>query len=147
MLGFSLPFYKSPTLLLSLGLSVRVLWHLLRNRPDVIHVSSPGLLVFATILYAKMLAIPLVVSYHTHIPEYIPQVRLASLQCACCLGCMALLGKHQIKSASNKVLTPADGATVHLAGPGGANVAAHPLLHAHGRPHSRALQSHEGAHV
>ena len=74
MLGFSLPFYRSPTLLLSMGLSVRVLWHLLRHRPDVIHVSSPGLLVFATILYAKMLAIPLVVSYHTHIPEYIPQV-------------------------------------------------------------------------
>ena len=73
VLGFSLPFYRSPTLLLSGGLSVRVLWHLLRHRPDVIHVSSPGLLVFATILYAKLLAIPLVVSYHTHIPEYIPQ--------------------------------------------------------------------------
>ncbi len=32
MLGFSLPFYKSPTLLLSLGLSVRVLWHLIKRR-------------------------------------------------------------------------------------------------------------------
>ena len=73
VLGFSLPFYRSPTLLLSMGLSVRVLWHLLWHRPDVIHVSSPGLLVFATILYAKLLAIPLVVSYHTHIPEYIPR--------------------------------------------------------------------------
>ena len=73
VLGFSLPFYRSPTLLLSLGLSVRVLWHLLTRRPDVIHVSSPGILVFSAILYAKLLAIPLVVSYHTHIPEYIPQ--------------------------------------------------------------------------
>lgn len=72
MLGFSLPFYKSPTLLLSLGLSIRVLWYLLTRRPDVIHVSSPGLLVFSAIVYAKLLAIPLVVSYHTHIPEYIP---------------------------------------------------------------------------
>ena len=25
-----------------------------------------------SILYAKLLAIPLVVSYHTHVPEYIP---------------------------------------------------------------------------
>lgn len=73
VLGFNLPYYQSPTLLLSLGLSVRVLWQLLRHRPDVIHVSSPGMLVFAAILYSKLLAIPLVVSYHTHIPHYIPQ--------------------------------------------------------------------------
>ncbi|EIE20061.1 UDP-Glycosyltransferase/glycogen phosphorylase [Coccomyxa subellipsoidea C-169] len=73
VLGFSLPFYRSPTLLLSLGLSVRVLYFLITQRPDVIHVSSPGLLVFAATLYAKLLAIPLVVSYHTHIPEYIPK--------------------------------------------------------------------------
>lgn len=73
VLGFKLPFYNSPTLLLSLGLSARVLYCLLQQRPDVIHVSSPGLLVFAATLYAKLLAIPLVVSYHTHIPEYIPK--------------------------------------------------------------------------
>ena len=63
VLGFSLPFYRSPTLLLSLGLSVRVLYYLITQRPDVIHVSSPGLLVFAATLYAKLLAIPLVVSF------------------------------------------------------------------------------------
>jgi len=73
VLGFKLPFYQAPTLLLSLGLSVRVLWYLLTKRPDVIHVSSPGLLVFAAVLYSKLLSIPLVVSYHTHIPEYIPR--------------------------------------------------------------------------
>ena len=68
MLGFKLPFYKSSTLLLSLGLSIRVFWHLIMTRPDVIHVSSPGVLVFAGILYAKLLDLPLVVSYHTHVP-------------------------------------------------------------------------------
>lgn len=73
VLGFKLPFYSSPTLLLSLGLSVRVLYHLISNRPQIIHVSSPGLLVFAATMYAKLLRIPLVVSYHTHIPEYIPK--------------------------------------------------------------------------
>ena len=42
-------------------------------RPDVIHVSTPGLMVFSAIMYAKMLAIPLVVSYHTHVVKYIPK--------------------------------------------------------------------------
>ena len=31
-----------------------------------------GLLVFAAILYSRLLSIPLVVSYHTHVPHYIP---------------------------------------------------------------------------
>ena len=42
VLGFRLPHYQTPTLLLSVGLSVRVLWHLILKRPDVIHASSPG---------------------------------------------------------------------------------------------------------
>jgi len=29
--------------------------------------------VLGSILYAKLLAIPLVISYHTHVPEYIPK--------------------------------------------------------------------------
>lgn len=69
--GLPLPFYKSDTLLLSLGLSWRV-YSLLRSwRPDVIHVACPGMLVFAAQLYARALCAPLVMSYHTHIPEYI----------------------------------------------------------------------------
>ncbi|KAF8059985.1 SQD2 [Scenedesmus sp. PABB004] len=73
VLGFKLPFYKSATLLLSLGLSARVLFYLLRQRPQVIHVSTPGVMCFAAVLYARLLAVPLVMSYHTHIPEYIPR--------------------------------------------------------------------------
>lgn len=42
VLGFTLPQYKTPTMLLSAGLSVRVLWHLIMTRPHVIHASSPG---------------------------------------------------------------------------------------------------------
>ena len=42
LLGFKLPLYSAPTLLLSAGLSVRVLWHLIMTRPHVIHASSPG---------------------------------------------------------------------------------------------------------
>ncbi|KAJ9516133.1 hypothetical protein QJQ45_024563 [Haematococcus lacustris] len=73
VLGFKLPFYSSPTLLLSPAISLRVLFHLWSLKPDVIHVSTPGLMVFAATLYAKLLRIPLVMSYHTHIPEYIPK--------------------------------------------------------------------------
>lgn len=79
VLGFRMPFYNAPTLLLSLGLSVRVLYHLVTRRPDVIHVSTPGILVFAAILYSKVLSIPLVVSYHTHVPEYIPKYTWSGL--------------------------------------------------------------------
>jgi sulfoquinovosyltransferase len=73
VLGFRLPFYQSATLLLSLGLSIRVLWTLWRQKPDVIHVSTPGILVFAAVLYSRLFRVPLVMSYHTHIPEYIPR--------------------------------------------------------------------------
>ena len=41
--GFPLPFYRSDTLLLSLGVSVRVIASLIKRRPDVIHVSTPGM--------------------------------------------------------------------------------------------------------
>lgn len=36
-------------------------------------------MVFAATLYAKLLRIPLVVSYHTHIPEYIPKYTWGAL--------------------------------------------------------------------
>lgn len=72
VMGFPLPQYKSPTLLLSVGLSLRVLWHLIMSRPHVIHASCPGPLTLGSIMYAKLLAIPLVLSYHTHVPDYIP---------------------------------------------------------------------------
>jgi hypothetical protein len=79
VLGFRLPLYASPTLLLSLGLSVRVLWYLFRQRPDVIHVSTPGVMFLACTLYSRLLSVPLVMSYHTHIPEYIPRYTWAGL--------------------------------------------------------------------
>ena len=42
VIGAPLPFYKSPTLLLGLGLSPFVFWRLLKCRPDVIHAAFPG---------------------------------------------------------------------------------------------------------
>lgn len=48
-------------------------------RPDLIHVSCPGTIVFAAVLYSRMLGIPLVVSYHTHVPYYIPRYTWSGL--------------------------------------------------------------------
>ena len=53
-----------------------MIWELIFNRPDIIHASSPGVLVCTAIFFARILRIPLVVSYHTHIPEYIPRYNL-----------------------------------------------------------------------
>lgn len=39
-------------------------------QPDVIHVSTPGTLVYRTIVAAKREKVPLVMSYHTHLPAY-----------------------------------------------------------------------------
>jgi sulfoquinovosyltransferase len=39
-------------------------------KPDIIHVTSPGFLLFAAMFYARVMKIPLVMSYHTHLPSY-----------------------------------------------------------------------------
>lgn len=68
--GFPLPLYASKTLRLSTGLSPFVWARLKEWKPDVIHCAVPGVMVFASILYSRLLDVPLVTSYHTHIPEY-----------------------------------------------------------------------------
>ena len=66
--GFRLPQYKAITL--SLDLSAR-LWRLcLDHRFDVIHVSSPGMYLVPAILSSRLQGIPLLMSYHTHLPVY-----------------------------------------------------------------------------
>jgi len=77
--GFCLPGYDTGTLRLSFGLDGRMWAELRRDRPDVIHCSSPGLLVFSAIALSKALDVPLVVSYHTHVPHYIPRYTWAGL--------------------------------------------------------------------
>ena len=47
--------------------------------PDVVHCSSPGVMWFAALLYSRLLKKPLVYSYHTHVPEYMPRYNLTWL--------------------------------------------------------------------
>ena len=75
--SFGFPFY--PQLPLTLGLSPRIYKKLADFRPDIIHCSTPGFLVFAAWVYSKLLKVPLALSYHTHIPKYAPKYNVAFL--------------------------------------------------------------------
>jgi sulfoquinovosyltransferase len=41
------------------------------QRPDLIHVSSPGFLVLAALFWGRVFGVPVVASYHTHLPAYV----------------------------------------------------------------------------
>jgi len=51
-----------------------------RFRPDLIHVVNPAVLGLGGIYYAKILNIPLVASYHTHLPQYLHHYGLGALE-------------------------------------------------------------------
>jgi glycosyltransferase involved in cell wall biosynthesis len=49
-------------------------------QPDIIHVVNPAILGLGGIYYAKTMNIPLVASYHTHLPQYLQHYGLGSLE-------------------------------------------------------------------
>ncbi|MDB9315983.1 glycosyltransferase family 1 protein [Spirulina sp. CS-785/01] len=49
-------------------------------KPDLIHVVNPAILGLAGIYYAKMLNLPLVASYHTHLPQYLHHYGFGALE-------------------------------------------------------------------
>lgn len=49
-------------------------------QPDVIHVVNPAMLGLGGLYYAKTLGIPLVASYHTHLPQYLQHYGLGMLE-------------------------------------------------------------------
>ncbi|KAH9558131.1 hypothetical protein CY35_07G120500 [Sphagnum magellanicum] len=65
------PWYK--TVPLSLALSPRIYKEVMNFKPDIIHASSPGIMVFGALVIAKLLSVPVVMAYHTHVPMYIPK--------------------------------------------------------------------------
>ncbi|KAG6481286.1 hypothetical protein ZIOFF_057882 [Zingiber officinale] len=71
LMRFPCPMYNNVPL--SLALSPRIISEIAKFKPDIIHASSPGIMVFGALAIAKMLSIPIVMSYHTHIPKYIPR--------------------------------------------------------------------------
>ncbi|XP_059667937.1 sulfoquinovosyl transferase SQD2 [Cornus florida] len=69
--SFPCPWYSKVPL--SLALSPRIISAVAEFKPDIIHASSPGIMVFGALIIAKLLCVPLVMSYHTHVPVYIPR--------------------------------------------------------------------------
>ena len=65
--GYPLIWYKAVTL--SFG-NKQIGEVIEKFKPDVIHVTTPGTLVFRTAYVARKFKIPLVMSYHTHLPAY-----------------------------------------------------------------------------
>ncbi|GAB4823657.1 hypothetical protein N2152v2_010703 [Parachlorella kessleri] len=69
-----LPWYWA--LPLSFALSPRIYKEVKAFQPDVIHCSSPGVMWLAALIYSRLLKKPLVYSYHTHVPEYMPRYNM-----------------------------------------------------------------------
>mmetsp|Transcript_7849 Transcript_7849/g.8990 ORF Transcript_7849/g.8990 Transcript_7849/m.8990 type:complete len:503 (+) Transcript_7849:308-1816(+) len=67
--GFTFPLYNHISLTLDLP-ELKGATILEKMKPDIIHVSSPGFMVYASIFYARVMRIPLLMSYHTHLPSY-----------------------------------------------------------------------------
>lgn len=75
--GFPLPLY--PELKLALPRPA-IGEELERFKPDIVHVVNPAVLGLAGLFYSKTLNIPLIASYHTHLPEYLQHYGLGLLE-------------------------------------------------------------------
>ncbi|NEO99706.1 MAG: glycosyltransferase family 1 protein [Symploca sp. SIO2E9] len=75
--GFPLPLYPELKLALprpSIGVALE------KFQPHLIHVVNPAILGLAGLYYAKMMEVPLVASYHTHLPQYLQHYGLGMLE-------------------------------------------------------------------
>jgi len=75
--AFPLPLYPELKLALprpAIGMA------LAEFKPDVIHVVNPAVLGLGGLYYAKAMQIPLVASYHTHLPQYLQHYGLGMLE-------------------------------------------------------------------
>ncbi|MBD2213884.1 glycosyltransferase family 1 protein [Calothrix sp. FACHB-156] len=75
--GFPLPLYPELKMALprpAIGYAVE------EFKPDIIHVVNPAVLGLSGIFYSKILKIPLVASYHTHLPQYLQHYGLGMLE-------------------------------------------------------------------
>lgn len=75
--GFPLPLYPELKMALprpAIGSALEAF------QPDIIHVVNPAVLGLAGIFYSKILKIPLVASYHTHLPQYLQHYGLGMLE-------------------------------------------------------------------
>lgn len=75
--GFPLPLYPE----LKLALPRPSIRQALEDfQPDLIHIVNPAVLGLGGLYYAKSLDVPLVASYHTHLPKYLEHYGLGMLE-------------------------------------------------------------------
>ncbi len=75
--GFPLPMYPE----LKLAIPRPAIGEVLEEfNPDIIHVVNPAVLGLAGIIHSKIHEIPLVASYHTHLPQYLQHYGLGMLE-------------------------------------------------------------------
>jgi glycosyltransferase involved in cell wall biosynthesis len=75
--GFPLPLYPE----LKLALPRPSIRQILEDfNPDLIHIVNPAVLGLGGLYYAKSLDVPLVASYHTHLPKYLEHYGLGMLE-------------------------------------------------------------------
>jgi len=75
--GFPLPLYPE----LKLALPRPAIGDaLVEFKPDLIHIVNPAVLGLAGLFYSKLLKLPLVASYHTHLPQYLSYYGLGMLE-------------------------------------------------------------------
>jgi glycosyltransferase involved in cell wall biosynthesis len=75
--GFPLPLYPE----LKMALPRPAIGYALEKfQPDIIHVVNPAVLGLSGIFYSKTLNIPLIASYHTHLPQYLQHYGLGMLE-------------------------------------------------------------------
>ncbi len=75
--GFPLPLYPELKLALprpAIGEALKLF------QPDLVHVVNPAVLGLAGVYYSKSLDVPLLASYHTHLPEYLQHYGLGMLE-------------------------------------------------------------------
>lgn len=75
--GFPLPLYPELKLALprpSIGNALE------QFQPDIVHVVNPAVLGLAGLFYAKAMKLPLMASYHTHLPQYLQHYGLGFLE-------------------------------------------------------------------
>jgi hypothetical protein len=113
-----LPWY--PTMTLSTDWTGKVLHTVRRMKPDILHVTSPSLFIFPAILASRLFGIPLIASYHTHLPVYLrsyvrPRFLCRLFECigtfshvCVCVSCLHIcnlgVSKEENKSIINIVL-------------------------------------------
>ncbi len=75
--GFPLPLYPE----LKLALPRPAIRQQLEDfKPDLVHIVNPAVLGLGGLYYAKTLDVPLIASYHTHLPKYLEHYSLGMLE-------------------------------------------------------------------